>query len=842
MAITSEQQSDILKVVAGLFNAAPGGSNLTDLARQVEGGVTVAELADALAVHPIFTNDVMAGKVTTSAQVGVLMDNFGLTADGVPGSAGTQAAAYFASQIVTGVGFGAIVYEAVTFLSGTVGPEFVETQTLLNNKVLVAEAYSATTSSNDLATLQNVLSNVTGTAPFTPDDVAAALADSGSAIGTGDSFILTTGVDNLTGASGNDTFTGTFDNAATGTFGVADEINGGGGTADRLNIVATADDGTAVLPAATVSGVEIINVRNVDGDATPQVLTVSGSNFLDYTALNADRSTDSVTFTDVAAGASVGVIGNGNTTNGILDATYAAAATAPVLNIINGTVGTTGTIAITAAGADSFTINSHGAANAVGAITAPASATSLIVNAATGLAVDTGITAAGATSLTVSGAASTDAQPTVAGGSTSAVSLGAVPGTVTTIDASGLTAGGLGTTLIAGITSFLGGQGNDSVTSATLTATVDSQIDAGEGTADRLTIAAAANVAGTKANEYANFEILDIVAETIDVSLFTNSVFTGAMIGGAGTFANLSAAQAANVTVYADSTGVYGVKDATVVGQLDTLTLNIDDSLAAMNTLTLGNITAAGVETININAVDDATVDLLTGAAALTAMNITGAGDVSVTTGLLTLNVNTVVDASAVTGAVTFDASLATANGIAIKGTTGTEVNTLTGTILADAITAGAGDDVIDGNAGADIISGGDGVDTFMHTAGDSVASTAQVFAGANVAAGDTITFGSGVDVINDFTAGASGDIFDGALAAAVPTTGIGVAHATGFVAGTWFLSGAWNGSTFTAAADGTGADTLIVEGDVGADISADTDVVILVGVDSDDFVAANFA
>ena len=54
MAITSTQQTEILKVVAGLFNAAPGGSNLSELANLVSGGMTIRQLADALAANTLF--------------------------------------------------------------------------------------------------------------------------------------------------------------------------------------------------------------------------------------------------------------------------------------------------------------------------------------------------------------------------------------------------------------------------------------------------------------------------------------------------------------------------------------------------------------------------------------------------------------------------------------------------------------------------------------------------------------------------------------------------------------------------------------------------------------------
>ena len=40
MAIPKTQETEILKIVAGLYNAAPGGSILTDFANLIEGGMT----------------------------------------------------------------------------------------------------------------------------------------------------------------------------------------------------------------------------------------------------------------------------------------------------------------------------------------------------------------------------------------------------------------------------------------------------------------------------------------------------------------------------------------------------------------------------------------------------------------------------------------------------------------------------------------------------------------------------------------------------------------------------------------------------------------------------------
>lgn len=178
----------------------------------------------------------------------------------------------------------------------------------------------------------------------------------------------------------------------------------------------------------------------------------------------------------------------------------------------------------------------------------------------------------------------------------------------------------------------------------------------------------------------------------------------------------------------------------------------------------------------------------------------------------------------------------------------GTAALNFTGGAGNDTIVGTAGANTITGGAGADSITGGAGADTIVQGLADSVASTASVFAGATVAAADTITFGAGVDVINDFVAGAGGDVLD-VLVAGAPTTLIGetVANLTG-AQEVFFVSGAYNAVTgvFTIAADGAGADTAIVQADNGVAASdaltTNSSIVVLVGVDSDNLVAGNFA
>lgn len=533
---------------------------------------------------------------------------------------------------------------------------------------------------------------------------------------TGSTFAFTTAPDNFTGTTGNDTFNGVVDSDASSgqTLTVADAMNGGDGV-DTANILFDTAAATT-FPTATISNVEIFNLRSISGNALAvnALVNVPGA-----TQINADRSTDVITVTNLASGASAGMIGNASTTNAAFNAGWVDAATTATLNVSSGT--TAGNVALTGAGVTSTVINTTGTvANTIGTVSAPATSTSLTINANSGLKTGA-ITSAAATSITVNGAASTGVTPTAAGDSTSAVQLGTLPATVTTINASGLTSGGVAATLIAGITGFTGGQGNDTVTTFALTSTTASIINAGAGSADRLIVGTASDIStATKAKQYAGFEVLDTGATTttVDASLFTNSTINALMIGASAVLTNVSATQAAAATVYANASPSITVSNATNVGQLDTLSLTVSDGLAAVNTITLGNITAAGVETINLIATDNVTVSSLTGASALTGMTITGAGNVSITSGALAANVNTSINASAVTGTVTVDVKSATGNGFSVTGSA-TKVNTLTGSSQADALTGGAAADTIQNqNTGVttsagDILAGGAGFDTF---------------------------------------------------------------------------------------------------------------------------------
>jgi hypothetical protein len=556
-------------------------------------------------------------------------------------------------------------------------------------------------------------------------DAAAVTGTITEGVSSGQTFTLTTGVDNFVGGSSNDTFNGSIQLAAgsaanTSTLSVADTLNGGAGT-DSLNLTVSGEISTSGVPdnynvpAADISGTEKLFIRQLatDGTGGPGTVTVNASNIPGVTEVWSDRSTgDKLVVSNLATGAAIGMKGNGTAANGDIDFTYATA-TDPVTVAVEG--GTKqGTISNTGASAATATINVTGtAANTLTAIDlgTGTNVTSLTINAdanlKTALAADYANTAA----LTVTG--------------DSAVDIGA-NGTFKTVDASANT-GGLTMTLDTVATSVKGSAGNDVLTSAANYAvTTAGIIDAGAGT-DTLVLSATTD-ADTAAEGalYTNFETLR-VGGSQDVSLISG--ITALEVTSNGTFSKLNATQAGAVTVRSDiGASTFSLADSSGTSDALSLTMGTGSKATEATDIT-GALTINGFETLNIataHGPDAVTADQETTIASfnadkLTAINLTGTSvdlQNAATTKAVTIN------GSALTGTLKVAGNLVA--GSTVTGSAGKDTFTL-GT-AGSTYNAGAGDDTINGtaaqiNTAADynVIDGGEGTDTLNITGGGAL-------------------------------------------------------------------------------------------------------------------------
>lgn len=541
-----------------------------------------------------------------------------------------------------------------------------------------------------------------------------------AATNPGSSFTLTTASDTITGTSADDTLGASLTLTAgaiatTSTLNTADTADLAGGN-DTVNI--TVDGAFAIntdfsLSAFSTSNAETVNLRAVVTAAgTGDTVTLDGANFGGHTALNADRSSSGVTFTNVASGASVGIVGNGSTTNGATTATYATTATAAALNYSGGTVGT-GAVALTAAGATSLAITSTGAANVTGAVsTASTGITAVTIDAASNLTASSLAigTNAGTQSLTITGAGN--------------VSLGTLDTDFASVDASGST-GNITAQLSATVAAtFTGGTGADVVTTSTTGQT--GAVNAGDGT-DVLVVDATVDLdTAAEGAVYTNFETVRS-ADTVNLGLLSGITALQITGGTSETYSGVTDTIASNITFSGNNTTSTIFTGSNVTGSSDAITFNLTSGTATTNVDVIG-ISVAGYETVNVNATTgtNGTLSdfgfLANSADNVSAVNITGSADVQLNAVANTFDTRAVaIDASGLTGTghfvlgtgVLFAGSSVTgsanADTVAISSTTGSTYNLgggddrLTGSV-ADLVATGAADNIINGGDGDDRI------------------------------------------------------------------------------------------------------------------------------------------
>ena len=167
--------------------------------------------------------------------------------------------------------------------------------------------------------------------------------------------------------------------------------------------------------------------------------------------------------------------------------------------------------------------------------------------------------------------------------------------------------------------------------------------------------------------------------------------------------------------------------------------------------------------------------------------------------------------------------------------------DTITTGASADTINGGAGNDIITAGLGIDAITGGADQDTFVQSvSGLGAIATASVIAGTSWANSDTLTFGSGIDIVTDFSAT---DLLDTATAnAAVNAFGTSAASVLTGSTNT-FLQGTYNATTsvFTVGAAASNIDYLVAPSTLDATTFVNNTSLILLDNLGTTPLAANF-
>ena len=564
------------------------------------------------------------------------------------------------------------------------------------------------------------------------EQIQTKIADAGDAIigqTGGQTFTLTTGLDNVAGTVGNDVFQGSINApnilSETSTLNSGDIIKGGTGT-DTLNVSVI---GAAAPAVVQMDSVEVVNIRNI-GNWAP----LSAAAWTGVQQIWNDRSLIAapVVVTDVQNDLTVGVRGVnalGSFTSVVFaDAVYAAGGTAK-LALSDAGREVNGVITYANVGMGAMTTDGR-----VNALTIDANGKNYLDLSSNGNNLAGG--AKGVETLTVTGSGSVN----VATGSS--LSAGNLRNELTTVNASANT-GGLTIELANADVKVTGGSGADVITlsnAAALTnkAGVDlgagndsllSNGSAGVGTSAVLnggdgvdTIASRLMEVGNRDN-IKNFEVMDLAGDNriIDASLFTSSSFQSLAVSAAlagpvtvtklaGTALNVDVSAAAGANLTASLAGG-------ATGTTDKLNVNFDakGTGAAWLTaiITTGTDTAAinsgGVKGVDFNGIGSVTDTLNT----MSSITITGANDFTlndVTTNAAATTASadvasslTMIDGSTATGDLVITAGFADA--IAATGFN-TTYNALT-------IKTGTGDDFVN-IGGRGTVSTGTGSD-YVH-------------------------------------------------------------------------------------------------------------------------------
>lgn len=449
--VTTQERTNILKLVAGMFNAAPGATYLNEFTNAfVDLNKDLGALANALGQTGAFQS-LYPSFLSAEEFANKFLDTLGLKAN-------TEAQDWVKAKVTAGESYASVIFQALVAIDASTSDDFKAAKDQLANKAAVAEYYSVeqNKSADDLAALQAVVAKVTN------DAATVEAAKAGAAATAGQTFTLTTAAgETVVGTSGNDTFSAVAGNVKAGgydsansTLNLGDQIDGGAGK-DTFNLTlgdAVVVTGTAASLAAGISvkNVEVVNIIHTNNAKTPAAVLTSAT-FAGVEELwQVDNAAGGGTFggvtvaADVTAGfKSTGVAATAQALGGALAVNGTSAGQSSVKVALDGVAGA----------ATSGSVLVFGATGAFQTITVTGSTVNATAaNNQLGITDDTGTKTLnlGLTSNTIVNLTDADASITK-------IDLSASTGNVTV-------ATGLGVAATDGIKTVIGGKGNDTLT------------------------------------------------------------------------------------------------------------------------------------------------------------------------------------------------------------------------------------------------------------------------------------------------------------------------------------------------------------------------------------------
>jgi len=301
MTIAAAERAALIKLVALMFDAAPGATYLDQVVRLYESlGHDLDATAHALAGVQQFTT------LHRGAQTQEEFTTKFLTPLGLEDDAGARA--FVIDRLEAGLDKGSIAaaaLHALEHLSEGAASQYTEALAILSNKAAVAEYYSVQLriDETDLNLLQQVLTGVTADSASVVQ--AQAEIDAGTRGVRSDSNNLKTSQDTFVGTVATDIVHGTFGSGpGVDTLTPGDSIDGGAGS-DMLKLTAT---GTVANHPVMVKNVEKIQIQDTVG-ATFDALLVQDGPAITVTDTVAGNTS---TIMNAPLASSYGLSGTGN--------------------------------------------------------------------------------------------------------------------------------------------------------------------------------------------------------------------------------------------------------------------------------------------------------------------------------------------------------------------------------------------------------------------------------------------------------------------------------------------------------------------------------------------------